>query len=331
MSKLNRREFKELLLEWKQNFINEKGPLSKYYKKKIPASLCPVSSTELVELSNFVINLVNSDKKREDFDFHELGESVYSHYNFSVPKDKNILTSMLTSSNNEKIENYVKSALKEVEEGNKDPVIFFLNIGNQEDSNVVGKKVRDDEVASYVTHDLEHVVFTAHIIDSEDSARDVEARSNEKERHQLWDYKKDHSVDNSDFYYNTMRIAQNVEHDIEKLDKIANKEDIEGLEYTVQEANATKIENAFKRFFNKINYAVGINIGDVMPSVWAYCISNMKDKHDLDDVNNSKIDKEDKEIICDILENSHDNCMKTFVKFLESQNNRIVFINMWGE
>jgi len=326
MSKLNRKEFKELLSEWKQNFINERGPLRNFYKKEIPASLCPLSKTEIVALSNFVINLVNLDKKREDFEFYELGESVYSHYNFSVPKEKDMLTLMLDFSNNEKIKKYINSVLKEAETGNKDPVIFFLNIGNQEDS-PVGKKVRDDEVASYVTHDLEHAVFTSYITDTKDSGRDIESLSNEEERHQLWDYKKDYSIDNSDFYYDTMLVAQSVKHNIEKLNKIANKEDIENLKY----ADAIKVEIAFKRFFDEINYAVGINIGDIMPSVWAYCISNMKDKHDLDDVNNSNISEEHKEIICDVLENSHDNCMETFSNFLKSQNNRIVFINAWGQ
>ena len=114
----------------------------------------------------------------------------------------------------------------------------------------------------------------------------------------------------------TFNISWEAGQDIEKLNKIANKEDIVGFEYTDQEANAIKIELAFKNFFNEINYARAIGVGDIMPSVWAYCVSNMKNKRDLDEVNNANISKEHKEIICYILENSHDNCMETLNKFL---------------
>ena len=89
MSKLNRKDFKELLLEWRRDFINERGPLRNFYKKEIPASLCPLSETEIVELSNFVTVLVDFSGKREELRLGKMGAGrhVYTRFNFSVPKD----------------------------------------------------------------------------------------------------------------------------------------------------------------------------------------------------------------------------------------------------
>lgn len=329
MSKLNRKDFKELLLEWRRDFINERGPLRNFYKKEIPASLCPLSETEIVELSNFVTDLVDFSGKREELRLGKMGAGrhVYTRFNFSVPKDINILSAILRFSKNNKVKNYIGSALKEVNSGNSDPVVFFSSVGDL----ATGKEFEEDQEKSpYITHDLEHAVFTSSVFDSEDPDRDLEEYRNEDERRDTWNFNKDQSVDKDHFYNRTFNISWEAGQDIEKLNKIANKEDIVGFEYTDQEANAIKIELAFKKFFNEINYARAIGVGDIMPSVWAYCVSNMKNKRDLDEVNNANISEEHKEIICYILENSHDNCMETLNKFLLSQNNRIVFINTWG-
>ena len=152
---------------------------------------------------------------------------------------------------------------------------------------------------------------------------------NEDERSNAWNFDKYHPVNKPDFYDKTRQISSRFKGDIKLLDKIANKKDM-FISLPDHESNAIKIELAFKDFFNEINYAKAIGVGDIMPSAWAYCVSNMKDKHDLDEVNNTNISEEHKKIICYILENSHDNCMDILNKFLLSQNNRIVFINTWG-
>ncbi len=329
MSKLNRREFKELLTEWHQNFINERGPLRSQYKKELPGSLCHLAEAEIVELSNFVSDLVNFSEKRKKTGLGKMGSGrhVYTRYNFSVPKDSNILNEMLNFTKNDKVKIFISSALNEVKSGNKDPVVFFSDVGN------IAKREPhkdDQEAGPYIAHDLEHVIFTSKIYDTENADNDLDEYRNEDERRDTWSYHKDYPVDKNHLYHRTINIAAEVDYDIEKLNKIANKEDIVGFEYTDQEVNAIKIELAFKSFFNEINYARAIGVGDIMPSVWAYCVSNMKDKRDLDEVNNANISKEYKEIICYILENSHDNCMITLNNFLQSQNDRIVFINTWG-
>ena len=125
MSKLNRKEFKDLLTEWNQNFINERGPIRDFYKKEIPASLCPLGQDEMIELSNFVADLINFYKKRKDlgFDKMEKGKEIFS---FSVSKDINILKAIFDFTKNSVIKKYVSSAINEVEKGNKDPVVFFV-------------------------------------------------------------------------------------------------------------------------------------------------------------------------------------------------------------
>ena len=327
MSKLSRKEFKELLTEWKQNFVNERGPIRDFYKKEIPASLCPLNQDEMIELSNFVADLINFYEKRKDlvgFDKMEKGNRGFV-FNFSAPKDINILKAIFDFSKSSVIKKYVSSAIKEVKSGNKDPVVFFVNYGD-----VTGKeKVKNQEAAPYITHDLEHAVFTSDVFDSEDADRDLDAYENHDERKGAWNFDRD--ID-KDLFYNqvTADIAWSVKDDIKKLNKIANKEDIVDVKYTDQESDAIKVELAFKAFFNEINYGKGIGVGDIMPSVWAYCVSNMKNKNDLDEVNNSNISDEYKKIIRYVLENSHDNCMSTLNKFLSSQKDKIVFITSWG-
>lgn len=326
MNRLNRKDFKELLTEWKQNFVNERGPIRDFYKKEIPASLCPLGQDEMIELSNFVADLINFYKKRKDlgFDKMEKGNRGFV-FNFSVSKDINILKAIFDFSKNSVIKKYVSSSIKEVENGNKDPVVFFVNYGD-----VTGKeKVKNQEAAPYITHDLEHAVFTSDVFDSEDADRDHGDEKNYDERRSAWNFDRD--IDKNLFYNQvTADIAWSVKDDIKKLNKIANKEDIVDVKYTDQESDAIKVELAFKDFFNDINYGKGIGIGDIMPSVWAYCISNMKNKNDLDEVNNSNIHEEHKKIIRYVLKNSHDNCMASLNNFLSSQKDKIVFINSWG-
>ena len=326
MSKLNRSEFKELLTEWKQNFINERGPIRNFYKKEIPGSLCPVNQDEMLELSNFVIDSINFSKKRKDLytDEYESLKHKYN-FNFSVTKDINLLSAILNFSKNNKIKSYVNSAIKEVKSGNKDPVLFFVNLGDFTNQ----AKDKDQETSPYVTHDLEHAIFFSDIYDSESADRDQKMLSKEDERSDAWNFDKDHPVNKRDFYNKTREISYRFKDDIKLLSKIVNKEDM-FISLPDKESNAIKIELAFKEFFNKINYAKAIGVGDIMPSVWAYCISNMKNKHDLDEVNNTDISNEHKKIICYVLENSHDNCMETLNNILQSQNDRIVFINTWG-
>ena len=335
MSKLNRKEFRELLTEWNSNFINERGPLRSQYKKELPGSLCHLPEVEIVELSNFVTDLVNFSEKRKDTGLGKMGAGrhVYTRYNFSVPKDSNILSEMLNFTKNDKVKIFISSALNEVKSGNKDPVVFFSDVG------VIptGEPHKDDQEAGpYIAHDLEHGIFTSAVYDLEDKRRDRGDYVDDDARRGAWnyDYDKDHPVDRDHFYNRTGNIAQEADHDIVKLEKIANSEDIVGFKnygpITKKDSNAIKIEVAFKIFFEEINFAKAIGVGDIMPSVWAYCISRMENKHDLDEVKNSNISDEYKKIICHILENSHDNCMRTLNNFLQSQNDRIVFINTWG-
>ena len=329
MSKLNRKEFKELLTEWRSNFINERGPLRSQYKKEIPGSLCHLPEVEIVELSNFVTDLVSFSEKRKKLGLGKMGAGRhdYSRYNFAVPKDSNILSAMLNFTKNKKVKKFIDSALKEVESGNKDPVFFISDVGD-----IASRESHkdDQEAGPYITHDFEHGIFTSAVFDSEDASRDLGDYRNEDERRNTWSFPKDNPVDKNDVYHRTANIAWEAGYDIDKLGKIANKEDIVGFEYTEQDANAIKLEVAFKNFFEEINFAKAIGVGDIMPSVWAYCVSRMKNKHDLDEVNNADISEEDKKMICYVLENSHDNCMKTLNDFLLSQNNRIVFITGWG-
>jgi hypothetical protein len=203
--------------------------------------------------------------------------------------------------------------LKEAKSGNKDPALFFINLGDFSKK----VKVEDQETSPYVTHDLEHAIFVSNVYDSENADRDLEMFSKEDERSNAWNFDKYHPVNKPDFYDKTRQISSRFKGDIKLLDKIANKKDM-FISLPDHESNAIKIELAFKDFFNEINYAKAIGVGDIMPSAWAYCVSNMKDKHDLDEVNNANISEESKKIICYILENSHDNCMDILNKFLLS-------------
>ena len=49
---MNRKDFKKLLTEWKQNFINERNQL-KYVKSVKPAILIPLSDNEVSSLEEF--------------------------------------------------------------------------------------------------------------------------------------------------------------------------------------------------------------------------------------------------------------------------------------
>ena len=178
---MNRKEFKNLLTEWKQNFdksvILERGPIRDFYKKEISGSLCPISESEMHELTNFAINLINFSKKRKDLyaDDYESLANKYS-FNISIPKDISLLNAMLDFTKNNKIKNFINLALNEAKSGNKDPVVFFKDQGDFTGAD----KAKDQETSPYVTHDLEHAIFASNIYDSESADRDLEMFSKEE-------------------------------------------------------------------------------------------------------------------------------------------------------
>ena len=148
MNILNRREFKELLIEWRNNLINERGQYSSSFKKDIPCFLIGVEKKHVFSLVEYLYDNVSIVKKNID------DAGLVSVGGIAIEKSEDII---------EEIFNYfnVKISLpvffpKEEIKSSRTPLIIFPAYGNRK----VDKSEKDekDEYA-WVTHDLEHALF----------------------------------------------------------------------------------------------------------------------------------------------------------------------------
>ena len=155
---MNRKEFKKLLVEWNQNFINERGlnlPAEMQVKKPElqKGHLISLRSEEADDLFDHILDYIteNEIKEFEDVkiaiengDFDESAIIIF-------PKNETI-KEILLASENEKI----KSRLGEVFIDNE--VVFIMFAEGDSQKEYEGQT--QDEIGSYVVHDIEHALFS---------------------------------------------------------------------------------------------------------------------------------------------------------------------------
>ena len=155
---MNRKEFKKLLVEWNQNFINERGlnlPAGMSIKKPElqKGHLISLSLEEAGNLFNHILDYITKNKIKEfedvkiaieNGDFDESAIIIF-------PKNETI-KEILLASENEKI----KSRLGEAFVDNE--VVFIMFAEGDSQKEYEGQT--QDEIGSYVVHDIEHALFS---------------------------------------------------------------------------------------------------------------------------------------------------------------------------
>ena len=90
MSKLNRKEFKDLLLEWKQNFLNEKGEYLKYNKDKENQTgyLATFPHSQIGKIESYIKNYIKNNNITELMD---VTNQDYIEGGIVLPKTSEVL------------------------------------------------------------------------------------------------------------------------------------------------------------------------------------------------------------------------------------------------
>ena len=248
MSKLNRREFKELLFEWNQNFINERGnPSYNEFQKEaggdvLPAYLLFIQSLSSPEKFEF----------RDNIQGNLSSESPNSPLFYCLDKTKENAGAILELLGS-KIDDIDSKILKGAV--NEDLPIFITDkSGNFNDSKIGSEK----DSIGWAIHDLFHVFeHDTHVFKSL-SGKDTRFAFSSPENDSQW------SLDIEGFDPDTGDVTD------EEL-----SDNLEGSLLSVRE------------FFNKKGYATvddSFLTDDIYPTIWSYVCTHINTESDINDL-----------------------------------------------
>ena len=250
---MNRKEFKSLLTEWKQNFINERvvPSLQSHVKGKI---------------RDFVVVFVeDKDPKfrnkleQEGINYNILGDSFIS-----------------CKGNKEEVKNFIDKNYI-LDEENK--VLLSLNykqsnpilIASGTDSgsfSEVGQGNTKEACLEWAIHDLFHLHYRLghsflNLVDNFTAKDTIQNKYKELFIGKSYDFE-NFDLDNL------------MDHDEAYMHNIINYED----EKLSKDAKINIIQE-FMTYFNQINFTKGVDSFDIMPSIFSYCITKMPDPDDI--------------------------------------------------
>ena len=155
---MNRKEFKQLLNEWNQNFVNERGlnlPAG-IVNKKPELEKGHLISLRLEEAGNLFEHVLNYIEENNMQEFKDVIAAIENDYfdevaSIVLPKNETI-KHILSSSKNKKISRKLEEAFKD------DEVVFIFFA--EGDSQKEYELQTQDEIGSYLVHDIEHALFS---------------------------------------------------------------------------------------------------------------------------------------------------------------------------
>lgn len=143
---LSRKEFKELLNEWQNNFINERGQYASNFKKDIPCFLIGIKRKDILSLIEYLYdnNVSNVKENIDNYSSKVVG-------GIAIEKSEDVIEEIFNHSASV-IDSSLMSRKEEIKIS-RTPLIIFPAYGNAR-----GEKDKKDEYA-WITHDLEHALF----------------------------------------------------------------------------------------------------------------------------------------------------------------------------
>lgn len=267
MSKLNRREFKELLAEWRQSFINERGKYQSSFVKPEEDYLSTIRDEKGIILGKLLEYL--DDKLSNNF--NKYGRNLL----YKNKKNIELIANFLNQAG------YEKEASDIIKESSNNSALIIthdsggaLNLEGGEYLDTpehVANRVGGKPDISWILHDFIHIFIEGGEIDEELYVFQDEALKNNFNS-------KMHMIDEYHYKYDLLHGGlYDMMDDEEKYDILVDVNE---------------------KFFNEINFTPGVEGIDAGTSALAYCWMKMKHKEDLAEVNNSVSlnDKEKKEI-----------------------------------
>tara|TARA_B100000212_G_scaffold110904_2_gene82522 strand:- start:20604 stop:21560 length:957 start_codon:yes stop_codon:yes gene_type:complete len=266
MSKLNRKQFKDLLLEWKQNFINE----------RVSQSL----SSHIKSKHDFVV--VQIEEKNPNF----LKKLVEAEISYSILGQ---VVKLLVCNKEEKLEEVLRSfekdnenkALLELYYNQSYPILVASGTSGDlfSEENVNSK----EECLDWCIHDLYHTIFDRGYR-GQSEFLDVDYKAEEL----IKKYKDELFTDlNYDFEEFAMDNLMDYDEEYSKYlisyHKQNNKEDEElrKVKDIVKSKEPKKVIAEIVDYFQRINFTYGIESDDLIASIFSYCLIKMPDPDDI--------------------------------------------------
>ena len=248
MSKLNRKEFKELLSEWKNNFINER--VSQSLRHHIKGKIRDFVIVQIKESKPLFKNAL--DKNNINFSF--VGNIV-----LSCSKEQNIKDFILNNFNLDE-ENKI---LLEMYYNQKYPILVSSGTfsGQFSEENMHTK----EDCLNWLIHDLYHSIFD---IGSRGQSDFLDVVNSESAKEIISNYEK---------------ILPDLNYNFENFD-MHNLMDYDE-EYTSDILTTGQYKQhiipEILNYFKSINFTVGIESFDLMPSIFSYCLIKMPNPEDV--------------------------------------------------
>lgn len=294
MSKLNRKEFKALLSEWRNNFINERGKNIKYHANKASQKghLVTPKKNELTGIIEFIKEYIENSNEPlglEDLLYKEDFES-----GVVLPKNDqviNILEDFFLFTGNEERANELSNTRNDSE-----CVIIHFAEG---DFTVSFQNQKEKDVYDWTIHDIEHTLLSpisSAVLYFCDAALNIIKRNTEGRN---ISFLKDMSVD-----------------------RLISKYGIS--KYFLDKSNAILIS----KFFKEINHTPTASLDDLDASVMSYCYIKMKNKNDTEKIDklSKNFSNEEKVKLKEIFKKSYIITVKAFDSLKTTLKNCIVLI-----
>lgn len=264
MSNLSRKEFKELLTEWRQSFINERGKYQSSFVKPEEDYLSVIRDEKGIIIGKLLEYL--DDKLSNSF--NKYGKNIL----YKNKKNIELIANFLNQAD------YKKEASNIIKESSNNSALFIthdsgsiVNINGEsyDTPKDVANRVGGKPDISWILHDFIHIFLEGGEIQESYVFQDEALKNNFK---------------------SNMHI----------IDEYHSKYDLYlgGLYGMMDDEEYDILVSANEKFFNEINFTPGVADIDTGTSALAYCWMKMKHKEDLTEINNavSLNDEEKKEI-----------------------------------
>ena len=297
MNKLSRKEFKELLLEWKNNFINERGKHQSSFVNPERDFL----STPRDEKGRIIGDLLYHLDRQLKNTFNKLGINVLRK------NKKNILL-----------------------------IVNFLNQkGYEEEANEIAKEANNDS-ALFITHDSGGDLTPDSIVASEENiANRVGGKPDSTWLvHDFVHEFIESEAPNAKYVFQDEALKNHFNSVITNIP--SNYDVFQGGLYNmmndasdelIDAADYWDLVDALVKFFNEINFTPGVKDNDTGISAYAYCWMKMNHEEDFKDIDNSeRLNVREKELVKEYFKSIFPIIHKIKNLVLESFKNTIVIV-----
>lgn len=266
---MNRKEFTNLLLEWRENFVNERGSNIKFHKDQNQTGyLINPSSSEISGIEFYIRDYI---KKNGLVNLNDVANKEYFDNGIVLPKTKEAIKMIsdffLEMSNSQERSKEILATA-----GNDECVIVHFTEG---DFTLDPSGQSKEEIYHWTIHDLEHSIISM--------------------------------VTAAEFYFSRFMLdSTRLGEVIKEKYNVEKDKGISINMYEILELQSFRVSNVelLKRFFEEIQFTPEVGLDDIDASAMSYCYVKMKNASDINEIlslSEEHFSREEKKQLADML------------------------------